>query len=278
MSSAKDKIFARMEELGIDPKRSLGQNFLINDEVIQKIVKTVERCKAEEVVEVGPGLGSLTDHLIELPSRLRLVELDRALAKYWENERGCEVTEDDALQLDWRKLGLRPQWVLVSNLPFQISSSLVIERSLEHLQCKAMVLMFQKEVAQRITAQPKTADYGLLSAAVQPFWLVEKVCDVSPQGFSPQPRVASRVLKFTAKESTIVDRHGYFKMIKQGFAFRRKFLLKSLRDWAKQKGVPEQDFAEWLLSAKIGEKARAEEVSVAQWVQLYNCWKQWESK
>lgn len=274
--SARDRIRARLEELQIDPKKSLGQNFLVNDAVIGKIIKAAERLKPQRIVEVGPGLGSLTSNLIEFKTHLQLIELDRNMSQYWRDQ-GAEVFEADALQLDWKNLELPKDWILVSNLPYQISSSLVIERTLEPLECKAMVLMFQKEVAQRIMAKHRTPDYGFLSAAVQPFWLVEKVCDASPQDFWPPPKVSSRVLQFTARPSQ-VNRRDYISMVKRGFAFRRKFLIKSLSDWANQKQIPPEALSGFLNTAKIGEKARAEEVSVAQWLQLYDCWKQWESR
>ena len=162
----KDELTARMQSLGIEPKRSLGQNFLISERVVAKIIETVERLgKARPaLIEVGPGLGSLTESLLTLEKPLTLLELDKSLARFW-RERGGDVMEGDALKLDWRTLNLPQGTLFVSNLPYQISSSLVVERSVEPAGIEVMILMFQKEVAQRT----RRADRHQLQGAVHPF-------------------------------------------------------------------------------------------------------------
>lgn len=159
MSDLKTKTIERMQELGISPKRSLGQNFLINEATILKILTAVEKLKAEAVMEVGPGLGALTDRLRQKPN-FQAIELDRTIAEYWRKQ-GVDVVEGDALEVKWHELLHRPT-AIVGNLPYQISSRIVVDLSFASPFIKGMVFMFQKEVAERLVARPRTKEYGLL--------------------------------------------------------------------------------------------------------------------
>ena len=127
--SLRQKILDRMEKLGLEPKRSLGQNFLISEVVVDRIIEACEFNRFEKVIEIGPGLGALTDPLIEGSARLTLMELDSHFSQYWREERSQEVIEGDALQFDWANYTWGSS-LLVSNLPYQISSRLVVELSL----------------------------------------------------------------------------------------------------------------------------------------------------
>jgi len=178
----------RLDELRILSKKSLGQNFLISDSVINKILAAVEDEKPVRVIEVGPGCGALTDLLAEKYKDLTLIELDRILAEFWRSQ-NFKLIEADALQMRW---DFSAEHLLVSNLPYQISSSLVIDRSLDPIQLKAMILMFQKEVAQRIRAVQQTEHYGMLSVIAQEFWVIGTVCDAGSRDFKPAPKVSSR--------------------------------------------------------------------------------------
>lgn len=237
--SRRERILARLKEMGAEgPKRSLGQNFLISDHVIEKIVAAARSEEFTDLVEVGPGLGALTEDLLQLGHPLTLIELDRVFAESW-RKRAAErsdlrVIEADALQIDWRELGLREGSLLVSNLPYQISSSLVIERCLEPAGLKRMVLMFQKEVAQRINARSGTKEYGLLTVMAQAFWETATVCDAGPRDFYPAPNVASRVLHFRRRRTEWVERGegtatGLLNFVKAAFSHRRKILLRNLQ-------------------------------------------------
>lgn len=142
----KELILQRLRELGAEPKRSLGQNFLVAEHVIEKILNAVKLTPSSALIEVGPGLGALTEGLAELGRPMKVVELDSRFAAVWRS-RGLEVIEEDALALEWKTLNLASDTLLVSNLPYQISSSLVIERSIDPAGVAKMILMFQKEVA-----------------------------------------------------------------------------------------------------------------------------------
>ena len=266
--SAFERMKAKMQLLGIEPKRSLGQNFLISDSVIEKICTAVADLQSETLYEVGPGLGALTDLLREKNSFYHLIELDRVFAKHWRDE-GFPVIEEDALRIDWGKLPRKSETgrrVLVSNLPYQISSSLLIERCLDDERLSGMVLMFQKEVAQRIRALPRTSDYGLLSVIAQAFWEIDFLLEASGQAFSPPPKVASRVLVFRFKSSRLRNPEKFLRFVKAGFSQRRKLLIKNL---VGQYGGDLQHHRTVFEKLQINDKARAEELSVDLMIDLF---------
>lgn len=256
---------SRLNEMGISPKKAFGQNFLVSPLVISKIIEAVQRRQHADLLEIGPGLGALTEPLAQQQLKPRLIELDRDLVEHW-RARGFDVIEDDALKIDWENLNLRPNSLLVSNLPYQISTHLVVDRCFGPQNLKFMILMFQKEVAQRLTAQPRTKEYGLLSVMAQTYFKMEKVADASPKDFYPPPKIASRVLAFERKPDPQLGTT-FLKLLKAAFAQRRKFLLKNI------KGVVDKATAERLpeiwAAQKLKPQARAEELKPEQWVSLY---------
>lgn len=268
MSQSRERLEQTLQELGILAKKSLGQNFLVSDLVIERIINQVKQFQPEVLIEVGPGPGALTYFLQQMNVPLTLIELDRVIAAYW-RERGVPVIEEDALRLDWSQFYSDKKVVFVSNLPYQISSSIVIDRSLEDRGVEHMVLMFQKEVAQRIRAPAKSEHYGLLSVIAQTFWKTEMVTEAGPRDFSPPPRVASRVLCFTRLQSDVKNREAFLKFVKAGFAQRRKLLKSNLSGLLNQKKLTEEQLIGWLAEMGFKETARAEELRPAQFVRLY---------
>ncbi|MFP5519681.1 MAG: 16S rRNA (adenine(1518)-N(6)/adenine(1519)-N(6))-dimethyltransferase RsmA [Bdellovibrionia bacterium] len=266
--SARERLNQAIGELGIAAKKSLGQNFLVSDHVIDKIIEQVIAFKPQKLIEVGPGPGALTDKLIELKVPIQLLELDSVIADYW-RKKNMNVLEVDALKHEWAEFYGAEKIVLVSNLPYQISSSIVIDRSLENPGLENMVLMFQKEVAQRIKAQARSDAYGLLSVIAQTFWFIETVVDAGPKDFDPAPKVASRVLAFTRQDNLITNRRGFLQFVKEAFAQRRKLLKSNLRTWMGSRRIEEQLLIDWLAKKGFKETARAEELSPKQFVELY---------
>ncbi|MEK7357675.1 MAG: 16S rRNA (adenine(1518)-N(6)/adenine(1519)-N(6))-dimethyltransferase RsmA [Bdellovibrionota bacterium] len=269
------RILAQLRERGSGPKRSLGQNFLVSDHVIDKILFAVKAEPFAAMIEVGPGLGALTEDLIEISSDkkvpLTLIELDSSFASEW-NARAeggtIKVVEADALQVEWSALGLPDDTLFVSNLPYQISSSLVIDRSIDPAGVTRMILMFQKEVAQRIGAKAKTEDYGLLTVIAQTFWQTATVSDAGPKDFFPPPNVASRVLAFKKRSPALLEpsvAKKYLSFVKSGFSHRRKLLAKNLAGG----GYAPEKIADALAEMKLLPTARAEELSPPQFVQLF---------
>ncbi|MBE8163315.1 MAG: ribosomal RNA small subunit methyltransferase A [Bdellovibrionaceae bacterium] len=257
----KKQLLAKLQELSLQPKFSLGQNFLISQNVVELIISKINTIlKQSSLIEIGPGLGALTNHLLNYDD-YTVIELDRDLAKYWKSKE-VKVIEADALQLDWKSLNIKGNAVLVSNLPYQISSRLFIDRSLGPLNIQHMLLMFQKEVAQRITASIDSKAYGILSVIGQLVWDINKLCDVSPQEFYPAPKVAGRVLYFSRKSLALEK--AFFLFVKQAFSQRRKMLVKNLSSFL---SVDE------IVSITGSKTKRAENVSPEEFYSLYNLYK-----
>jgi 16S rRNA (adenine1518-N6/adenine1519-N6)-dimethyltransferase len=253
--TALERLELRLKELEVFAKKSLGQNFLVSDGVINKIIAAVLDHKPKKIIEIGPGCGALTDILREKFTDLTLIELDTKLAEFWRLQ-GLTVIEADALQMDWH---FNNEYTLVSNLPFQISSSLVIERSLDAHQLEAMILMFQKEVAQRIRAAAQTEHYGMLSVIAQEFWQIETVCDAGSREFKPAPKVSSRVLKFFPRKSNIEDKKAYLSFVKTCFQQRRRVLTTNVKALPANFDITKLN--EWFVLNKKNEKVRVEELS-----------------
>ncbi|MES2962543.1 MAG: 16S rRNA (adenine(1518)-N(6)/adenine(1519)-N(6))-dimethyltransferase RsmA [Bdellovibrionota bacterium] len=273
--SRRQRILAQLKERGAGPKRSLGQNFLVSDHVIDKILVAVKAEPCSAMIEVGPGLGALTEDLIEISSiagiPLTLIELDKNFAAEWSvRSEGTHVklVEADALRVDWSTLALPAGTLFVSNLPYQISSSIVIERSIEPVGITRMILMFQKEVAQRIGSKPTMEDYGLLTVIAQTFWETSTVSDAGPQAFFPPPNVSSRVLEFRKRTPELLAPEfaaKYLTFVKAAYSHRRKLLSKNLG----ATGASSETIAGALAAMKLLPTARAEELSAAQFVELF---------
>jgi len=262
--SRRAQLLALMEELGIEPKKSLGQNFLVSDHVIDKIIDRVQRLRPGSLVEIGPGLGALTMGLHQLQVPLHLIELDRAFVEYWRRQ-GFTVSDEDALRWRWKELDSQRPRILVSNLPYQISSSLVVDRSLDDA-VDGMVLMFQKEVAQKLNARQDQSVYGMLSVLAQTFWDIEFLLEASSGDFLPPPKIASRVLVFQKKASGITNPADFLRFVKACFLHPRKLMLSNLCEGL---GRTRADLQPAFESLKIKDKIRAQQLKVQQFVELY---------
>lgn len=269
MSTARERLDIALQELGIQAKRSLGQNFLVSDHVIEKIIQAVKEAQPDRMVEVGPGPGALTYFLLQMNKPITLIELDRVVVEYWKAKNQI-VLEEDALKVDWNQFRHPGEkLVFVSNLPYQISSSIVIDRSLDDEGVDHMVLMFQKEVAQRLRAKASSDEYGILSVIAQTFWETSNVVDAGPRDFDPAPKVASRVVQFKRKPSPVGSRKGFLHFVKEAFKQRRKLMRSNLSGLLNQKKVSQDVLLDWLKSNGFKETARAEELSPQQFVDLY---------
>ncbi|MFK8138858.1 MAG: 16S rRNA (adenine(1518)-N(6)/adenine(1519)-N(6))-dimethyltransferase RsmA [Bdellovibrionales bacterium] len=255
----------RLKEIDSSPQKAMGQNFLVSSHVISSIIEAAREEFVSELIEIGPGLGALTDELIKIKSDLRAIEFDKKLVTYWE-DRGLSVISGDALKINWNELSLPAETLLVSNLPYQISSSIVIDRSIYSPEISGMVLMFQKEVAQRILAGKSTKENGLLTIVAQTFWDISKVVDAGPKEFYPPPKIASRVLKFKRKPIVIDDGKKYLSFVKTAFVQRRKKLTKNLSAL----GFDKVKLKEHLEGIGFKEDVRAEHLDSDDFVKLFN--------
>ncbi len=284
--SAEKKVKILMKELGFFSKKFLGQHFLINDLVIQKIISAIRALNPSLIMEVGPGLGALTNELIQKKLPICVVEQDTFLCQYW-RKKNIFVLEGDVLKLPWEaelKLGS----VLVGNLPYQVAGRLLLKCCPGPDRLKAMALMFQKEVAQRILSPPFSKDYGVLTVLSQCFWKIDTLLTANVSDFYPRPQVAGRFLIFQKKKHFVKNVSSFFLFVKFCFSQRRKLLLSRLRqiNFVPQKrGKGKEPGSSSLVFEESGQKAsvkdifdqmnisslvRAEELSPEQFVLLFN--------
>lgn len=215
------------------PRKRFGQNFLQDHSVVEKILQAAELSTASHVLEIGPGLGALTGGLLERARELTVMEVDRDLAAALrrQEEPRLRVLEGDCLELDWTALLADPPYTLVANLPYNISSQ-VLFKVLDHRQLfSRLVLMFQKEVGDRLCAVAGSSEYGILSVLCQLWFDIRRVTIVPPGAFYPPPRVRSVVLEFRALAAPrvpVADEHRFRKVVKGAFGQRRKTLRNAL--------------------------------------------------
>lgn len=240
------------------PWKKLGQNFLIQEGVIQTIVQKIKEYPPP-FVEIGPGLGALTEHFKK--EELFLIEKDKKLAHFWK-DKGWKVTCEDALKL--KPMQFPKEFVLFGNLPYEIASSLIIKTSVEPILTETMVFMIQKEVAERVRARENSSNYGLLSVIAQVFWKVSPVVFVSRESFYPKPKVDGMVLQFQRLQNSKIQNPPLFlNFVKKCFQFKRKMLFKKLPtdSLSAKKGLEKLG---------ISASCRAEDLSFKQFIQLYS--------
>lgn len=265
----KQETLEQLKELNIRPKRSLGQSFLINPLVSEQIVSIVKDLKPSSLIEIGPGLGSLTYPLSQLNIPLTLVELDSKLAYFWKQKK-FSIIEKDALQLN--DIKLLESSTLVGNLPYQISNRLIVQASI-HWPVEQMCFMVQRETAERIISPHHKKSYGFLSVAAQYSWNIQKMLEVKVSDFYPPPQVEGVVLTFKRKNTLSAPIASF---IKDCFQQKRKILLKKI---GKMEPIfnntfqSKPDRINYLQQSfdklNISHSARAEELSVDQFVKLY---------
>lgn len=244
-------------------RKRFGQHFLTDEGVVDAIVRAIAPSADDAMVEIGPGLSALTEPLLRAVTRLTVVELDRDLAarlRTRHDESRLRVVEGDALNVDFSAFG--PRLRIVGNLPYNISSPLLFHL----LACADQVMdqhfMLQREVVDRMTAQPATSDYGRLSVMLQARYAMEKLFDVAPESFDPPPRVVSAVVRMVPLPASVVaPQYGaaFAAVVARAFSQRRKMLRRALGDWA---GLMDWD------GLGIPATARAEELSVAQFARM----------
>jgi 16S rRNA (adenine1518-N6/adenine1519-N6)-dimethyltransferase len=215
------------------PKKCFGQNFLRDRQVVDQIIAAADLQPADRVLEIGPGLGVLTDRMLPLVGEVVAMEVDRDLAAGLRARPAENLTvhEGDVLNLNWESLLPSPPYKLVANLPYNISSQILF-RILDHRRrLGRLILMFQKEVGDRLAAVPGTKDYGILSVFCQLWYDIRRVTLVPPGAFYPPPKVTSVVLSFEPllhPRVEIDDEDFFRRVVKGAFAQRRKTLRNSL--------------------------------------------------
>jgi 16S rRNA (adenine1518-N6/adenine1519-N6)-dimethyltransferase len=249
-------------------RKRFGQNFLVCRGTIAKIVDAIAPKRGDRVVEIGPGLGALTEPLLERLDHLHVVEIDRDLiARLRERFTPDRVTvhEGDALEFDFATLGANvPTLRVVGNLPYNISTPLLFHLAGFAASVCDMHFMLQKEVVDRMVADPGTADFGRLSVMLQYRFDMERLFVVPPGAFNPAPKVDSAIVRLIPKpaaELTARDEALLAKLVLAAFGQRRKMLRNNLREFVDEAG---------LAAVGIKPTARAEELGVADYVRLTN--------
>ncbi len=214
-------------------KKRFGQHFLHDHGVIDKIMAAAELTREKSVVEIGPGLGVLTDELLNAVEHVEVMEIDRDLIERLEqrNEPRLTIHAGDVLKGNWRSQLVRAPYVLVANLPYNISSQIVFKLLENRDLFSRMVLMFQREVGERLLAEPGSKAYGILSVLCQLWYEMRNVTIVKPGAFNPPPKVDSIVLKFVLRATPRVDpvdEAFFVRVVKGAFTQRRKTLRNSL--------------------------------------------------
>jgi 16S rRNA (adenine1518-N6/adenine1519-N6)-dimethyltransferase len=253
---------------GLRPSRALGQNFVADANTVRRIARLAEVGPGDRVLEIGAGLGSLTLALVETGATVTAVEIDRYVLPVLRSvvePAGATVVEGDAMALDWPALlGDRGGWVLVANLPYNVATPLICDILDTVPQVRRMIVMVQREAAERFAAQPRTPAYGAVSVKVA-YWGTARIIGHVPASvFVPRPNVESSLVEITRhaespRDTSATDPDLLFALVKGGFGQRRKMLRKSLGD----RVTPEQ-----FETAGVAPTARAEELDVAAWCRL----------
>jgi 16S rRNA (adenine1518-N6/adenine1519-N6)-dimethyltransferase len=252
---------------GLAPRRSLGQNFVVDPNTVRRIARLAGVGPGDRVVEIGAGLGALTEALADTGAAVTAVEVDHGLMAVLAERlsgRGVRLVEGDARRLDWPAvLGAEGGWVLVANLPYNVATPLVADLLDGVPAVERMLVMVQREVGERLAAAPGDDGYGAVSVKVA-YWATARVVGrVPPTVFLPRPKVESALVAITRRPEPAVgpevDRDGLFALVRAGFGQRRKMLRRSLAAL-----VEPEDFD----AAGIRPDARAEELDVTDWGRL----------
>ncbi len=258
--------------------KSLGQNFLIDDNVIDKILNGARLSEGDNIIEVGPGIGTLTREMGKIADKVVAIEIDKSLIPILKETLGefdnIEVVNNDILKVNVEEL-VKEKFdnkpiKLVANLPYYITTPIVMKFLEENIPVTDIVVMVQKEVADRMNAKPSTKDYGALSVAVQYYCDTEIVAKAPRHMFIPQPNVDSTVIGLHVREEkkyNVDNEDIFFKTVKASFGQRRKTLLNSLGGLG---FLNKDEIKEVLKQANIDEKRRGETLTIEEFATLSN--------
>jgi len=257
-------------EIGIQPSRKLGQNFLVDQNLASWIVRRLAVAAEDTVVEVGAGAGALSRNLLPHCENLILIEFDRRLAEFLRerlsHRERVAVLCEDACRFDPRMLFPRQPVRLIGNLPYSAAGEIIRNFLGPHSPICEAVLMVQREVAERMAARPRTKDYGLLTLRLQARWKVRILKHLPPHCFFPRPQVESTVVHLTPRppgEFPPFDLALFDRLLRQGFAQRRKQLRKGLQ-------IPAEQWEHLAQELDLVPTVRAEELDLSQWIELTN--------
>ena len=271
-----------MKKYNIKANKSLGQNFLISKEVVETIVNCSEITKDDLVIEIGPGLGTLTKYLLDKAGKVICIELDTRMIEIlnsrFSSYDNFEIMNNDVLKVNLHNIikaekekGNIKNAKIVANLPYYITTPIIMKLLEEELELESITVMIQKEVADRLIAVPGEKNTGAITYSVYYYATSEGVLEVPNDSFIPEPEVTSKVIKLNIRKNPAVqpkDKEKMFKIIKSAFMQKRKTLLNSLTNSkifsSKQQGI------DILSSLQINENIRPEEVTIEQFEKISN--------
>ncbi|SEF39353.1 16S rRNA (adenine1518-N6/adenine1519-N6)-dimethyltransferase [Xylanibacter ruminicola] len=264
----KNTIFALMKQ--VRPKKNLGQHFLTDLNIAKQIADTVDACPEIPVLEVGPGMGVMTQYLVEKPRPFKVVEIDRESVAYLQEHfprLHNNIIGGDFLRMDLQEIFDGQQFVLTGNYPYDISSQIFFKMLDNKDLIPCCTGMIQREVALRMASQPGNKQYGILSVLIQAWYHVEYLFTVEPGVFNPPPKVKSAVIRMTRNDVTDLgcDEQLFRRVVKTVFNQRRKMLRVSLRQIFNGDHPASQAFFEDPMMTR-----RPEQLSIAEFVELTN--------
>ena len=259
----------------IKMSKKLGQNFLIKRGIVDEIVHAAELTPGEPVLEVGPGIGTLTQGLAQSGADVTAIELDRRLLEVLDTTLASydnvRIIHGDVLKLDVPSIMNHKPFKVVANLPYYITTPIIMSLLESKLPIERLVVMVQKEVALRMVAKPGTKDYGALSVAVQYYTEPDIVLDVPPKSFLPAPAVTSSVIRCILRDKPpvdVIDEKLFFRVVKAGFAQRRKTFSNTM----KTTGLSKDRIEELLVKANIDGQRRGETFTLQEFADVANAW------
>lgn len=259
----------------IKMSKKLGQNFLIKRGIVDEIVHAAELTPGEPVLEVGPGIGTLTQGLAQSGADVTAIELDRRLLEVLDTTLASydnvRIIHGDVLKLDVPSIMNHKPFKVVANLPYYITTPIIMSLLESKLPIERLVVMVQKEVALRMVAKPGTKDYGALSVAVQYYTEPDIVLDVPPKSFLPAPAVTSSVIRCVLRDKPpvdVIDEKLFFRVVKAGFAQRRKTFANTM----KTTGLSKDRIKELLAKANIDGQRRGETFTLQEFADVANAW------
>ena len=272
---------AILQKYNFNFQKKFGQNFLIDTRVLERIIESAEITKDDCVLEIGPGIGTMTQYLAEAAREVVAVEIDKNLIPILQNDTlaaydNVTIINDDILKVDINEIVREKNngqpIKVVANLPYYITTPIIMGLFESHVPLKSITVMVQKEVADRMQVGPGTKDYGALSLAVQYYAKPEIVANVPPNCFIPRPNVGSAVIRLTRHDKPPVevkDEAYMFALIRASFNQRRKTLLNGLTN-AGNLGVTKEQITEALVQMGLPATIRGEALSLEQFGELSN--------
>lgn len=269
-----------LKKYGFSLKKSLGQNFLIDPNILRNIVSHANLTKDSAAIEIGPGIGALTEHLARTAGQVVAFEIDQRLLPVLEDTLApydnveiihADILKANILEVMTEKLSEYKDVMVVANLPYYVTTPILIKLLMEKLPIRGMVVMMQKEVADRITASPSTKAYGSLSIAIQYYMKAEIAMMVPKTVFIPQPNVDSAVIRLTRHEKalvSVIDEDFLFTVSRASFAQRRKTIINNLQSQLPRGKEKKELILSALAEAGVDSTRRGETLSIEEFARL----------